>query len=329
LGPVIRNPGLLTIPHLCPILLASLPPVAVRWLLGVWVFALGGAIGSFLNVVVYRLPAGRSLIWPGSYCPACGHPIRWYDNVPILAWFFLRGRCRDCGAPISPRYPIVEAITAGLFLTLGVAEGFSGGANLPVRSLQVVDGVILVAYTSDQLAGLVFYHLLLLCTLLCAALIEQDGHRAPVRLAVPALAAGWLAPLVYPQLHPVPAWRGLTDLRGGAVDLSGSLAAAVDSTAGLGWAVVLGLAVWRIIEPDRRRGFLVGLACVGLFLGWQAVTVLAIVSAAIHLGLRRLRRLWPRAASDVPITWLALAALAWILAWKPLWDCWPFLQAGW
>jgi hypothetical protein len=62
-------------------------------LLLAWVFVLGAAIGSFLNVVVYRLPAGKSIAWPGSYCPGCSHPIRWYDNLPILGWVLLGGRC--------------------------------------------------------------------------------------------------------------------------------------------------------------------------------------------------------------------------------------------
>jgi leader peptidase (prepilin peptidase) / N-methyltransferase len=76
----------------------------------------GLVIGSFLNVVIHRLPARRSLAAPGSQCPACGSPIRPLDNVPVLSWLVLRGRCRSCSAPISPRYPLVEALTAGLFL---------------------------------------------------------------------------------------------------------------------------------------------------------------------------------------------------------------------
>ena len=72
---------------------------------------LGAIVGSFLNVVAYRLPRRESLLHPGSRCPACGAPIKPYDNVPVLGWLWLRGRCRACGAPISPRYPIVEAVT--------------------------------------------------------------------------------------------------------------------------------------------------------------------------------------------------------------------------
>jgi leader peptidase (prepilin peptidase)/N-methyltransferase len=77
---------------------------------------LGLALGSFLNVVIYRLPRHESLVRPGSHCPNCGHPVRFYDNIPILSWLLLRGRCRDCEAPISARYPLVEAITGVAFV---------------------------------------------------------------------------------------------------------------------------------------------------------------------------------------------------------------------
>ncbi|MBO9567617.1 MAG: prepilin peptidase [Cellulomonas iranensis] len=76
---------------------------------------LGLAVGSFLNVVVWRVPRDESVVRPPSACPACGHPIRPRDNVPVVSWLLLRGRCRDCGAPISVRYPLVEATTSVLF----------------------------------------------------------------------------------------------------------------------------------------------------------------------------------------------------------------------
>ena len=76
----------------------------------------GLATGSFLNVVIHRLPRGQSIVRPRSACPHCGRPIRWHDNVPILGWLLLRGRCRDCRAPISIVYPLVEAATLVVFL---------------------------------------------------------------------------------------------------------------------------------------------------------------------------------------------------------------------
>jgi leader peptidase (prepilin peptidase)/N-methyltransferase len=80
------------------------------------VFALGAAIGSFINVVVYRLPAGLSLLWPPSRCPKCLNQLKAYDNVPVFGWLWLKGRCRYCHTKISPRYPVVEAITGIIFL---------------------------------------------------------------------------------------------------------------------------------------------------------------------------------------------------------------------
>ncbi|WP_305044327.1 prepilin peptidase [Geoalkalibacter sp.] len=88
----------------------SLPPPLL-----VFSFILGAVIGSFLNVCIYRIPAGFSVVSPGSRCPQCEAAIRWYQNIPILSWIFLRGRCAKCRVPISVRYPLVEALTGGLF----------------------------------------------------------------------------------------------------------------------------------------------------------------------------------------------------------------------
>lgn len=85
--------------------------------------ALGLVAGSFLNVVIHRLPRGESLMWPGSHCPSCDAPVRWFDNVPLLSYAVLRGRCRRCRAPISLRYPAVEAVTGLLFAALALRHG--------------------------------------------------------------------------------------------------------------------------------------------------------------------------------------------------------------
>ncbi|MBE0476020.1 MAG: prepilin peptidase [Coriobacteriia bacterium] len=83
----------------------------------------GLLFGSFGNVVVWRFPRGESVVFPGSHCPACGAAVRWHDNVPVLSWVALRGRCRDCSAPISARYPVVEALSAVLWLAAAAAYG--------------------------------------------------------------------------------------------------------------------------------------------------------------------------------------------------------------
>jgi leader peptidase (prepilin peptidase) / N-methyltransferase len=92
---------------------------------GAIVFGLGAAIGSFLNVVIYRLPAGLSLLHPPSRCPHCLTPIKKRDNLPIVGWLKIKGRCAHCKAPISPRYPLVEAVTGLLFLITYLAFGLS------------------------------------------------------------------------------------------------------------------------------------------------------------------------------------------------------------
>jgi len=85
--------------------------------------ALGAVLGSFLNVVIHRVPRRESIVGPRSRCPECGTQISGYDNVPILSWLLLRGRCRHCGVPISPRYPAVELLTAAAFASVVAARG--------------------------------------------------------------------------------------------------------------------------------------------------------------------------------------------------------------
>src|SRR3954463_5387434 len=86
------------------------PPLAIFFL-----FVFGACIGSFLNVVVWRLPRGESLVTPPSHCPKCNTKLAWRDNVPVFGWLFLRGRCRYCREPISARYPIIEFLTGAIF----------------------------------------------------------------------------------------------------------------------------------------------------------------------------------------------------------------------
>jgi len=88
-------------------------------------FIVGSIVGSFLNVCIARIPAGDSIVFPGSHCPLCGKPLTWYENIPIISYCLLRGRCRSCHARISPVYPVVEIITAaaslGLFMIFGLS----------------------------------------------------------------------------------------------------------------------------------------------------------------------------------------------------------------
>jgi len=89
----------------------------------IFAFAMGACMGSFANVLIYRLPAGLSIVSPGSRCPSCKKEIRWFDNIPILSYFILGGRCRGCKTTISPRYPLVEALSGLLFAAVVIKLG--------------------------------------------------------------------------------------------------------------------------------------------------------------------------------------------------------------
>ncbi len=149
-----------------------------------------------------------SVIWKPSHCPKCSHAIRAYDNVPVLGWLWLRGRCRDCGEPISPRYAIVELIMGLTFFVLAYIELFSGGANLPGGPItEFVGAVGNVWYPQWRLIAWYGGHCLLLCVLTCFVLIEMDADRGKTRLW--ALVCFWIASFfTIPFWKQVAAWLG-------------------------------------------------------------------------------------------------------------------------
>ena len=139
---------------------------------------MGLLIGSFLNVVVWRLPRGESLSRPPSSCPKCGHAIRWWDNIPVVSWLVLGGKCRDCSERISVRYPLVELGVAVFFASVAWWV-MSGGGALPSASW--VDGpriVTLVAF------------LYLAAISVALALIDLDVHKLPNKIVLPAYVVG-------------------------------------------------------------------------------------------------------------------------------------------
>lgn len=281
-----------------------------------WLLVLGGAIGSFLNVLAYRLPLGISLVEPRSHCPECKHPIRWHDNLPVLGWLMLKGRCRDCGTTIASRYPIVEGIAAGLFVLMGIAECLTWGGNLPARPVAVADGFINPPLGVGELTGILLYHLLLLSTLLAASLLEYDGHQVSWRVSLPALIVGFLAPLIWPHLHPVPVHRAL----------EGWIAGLVDGLAGAAAGTAWGLVVEYELDEVRDFGRAAVWTCVGLVLGWQAMIVVAIGATAVYLLVLALRLVSP---TDKKPGWLAAlgaTTVFWLVVWSPVASRWPILK---
>ena len=157
----------------------------------------GLLLGSFLNVVAYRLPRGESLAFPGSHCPSCDTPIRPYDNVPVLSWLWLRGRCRACHGPISARYPIVEATTAALLVAVVLAKGADRDAWLGLAFVLLLVPVTLI----DLDHRIIPNKLMLLGTVVSLAILAlTEPGSIPEHLIAAAAAGGFLlvAALAYP-----------------------------------------------------------------------------------------------------------------------------------
>ncbi|MDI6712971.1 MAG: prepilin peptidase [Anaerosomatales bacterium] len=216
---------------------------SVALVLGASLFGL--AFGSFANVVIWRLPRGESLVSPPSHCPRCGAPIRWYDNVPVLSWLLLRGRCRSCGEPISWRYPAVELASGVLWAAAALAWGASPRA----------------------LFGIALFYLSLIL-----AAIDLDHRRLPNALVamlggvgllgvVVALVGVPACPLVGSAAGPWAATSALLGLLlGGGVPLSAALVyERLRGRAGLGMGDVKLLAAYGLyLGPFVLMALLVG-----------------------------------------------------------------------
>jgi leader peptidase (prepilin peptidase)/N-methyltransferase len=209
-------------------------------------FYMGACVGSFLNVCILRIPLGRSVVTPRSHC-ACGKLIVWYDNIPILSWFFLRGRARCCGQKFSFRYPLIEATTAGTFLWLWM--------TLP---------------PSTAVAGMVFFALLLL-----GAMIDLDHMILPDLSTLGGLVLGVIFSGLWPQLHGLPGgdWQWAVAKQGIYLALGG----AVIGAGIVYWIGEMGCFVLR--RPAMGYGDMLLMGCVGAFAGWRG-TVVAIFGGA-------------------------------------------------
>jgi leader peptidase (prepilin peptidase)/N-methyltransferase len=219
---------------------------AFPWFFPITAFLFGACIGSFLNVVIYRLPKEESIVTPGSHC-ACGQPIRWHDNIPILSWLLLRGRARCCGASFSFRYPFVELLTAVLFTACW----------LRFPPLVAVCGWIFLS------------------CLLAATFIDLDHFIIPDVFTIGLGVFGVLLSTVVPALHG----------QGGNHFLIDGMRSLVTSLQGLliGSAVVLWIAlIAEVLLKKEAMGFgdVKFVGAIGAFCGWQGA-VFAIFGGAL------------------------------------------------
>lgn len=215
--------------------------------------AVGLAIGSFLNVVAYRVPAGLSVVRPASACPSCGHTIRSRDNLPVVSWLLLAGRCRDCRAPISVRYPIVEALTALAFVLVAM---FFGGAIANASSVAATVGAIL---------GLLAFAYLAAISIALSA-IDLDVRRLPNTIVLPSylVAAALLVP--------------------GAL-LSGRPDALVSAAVGMVASLVFYGILWLVAPSGMGFGDVKLAGVLGIYLGYLGWAQLLVgVGAAFTLG---------------------------------------------
>lgn len=211
------------------------------WIPAVFATLAGLCIGSFLNVCIWRIPRGESIAWPGSHCPKCGHPLGFWDNLPLVSWAGLRGKCRYCREPISARYPLVEALTGALFLAIWLAHGAEARTG------------VYAAFAASLVAG---------------AFIDIDHLILPDRITLGWMGLGVAASAVWPELQGQDIWW-----RGAVASLAGAALGF-----GLLWGVAaagkaalkrdaMGMGDWKL------------LGAVGALLGWKAVLFTVLVSS--------------------------------------------------
>lgn len=313
--------------------LEALPAMAAGGLIAVWTFVFWSLIGSFLNVVVHRLPLGQSVVHGGSRCPRCNSPIKWYDNLPVIGWLNLHGHCRSCDLPIAARYPIVESVCAGLCTAVYFRELLSGGANLPGREPDFLYGGPLRLFPNPglDLIGLYLYHCVAVCTLLVWGLITWDGRRVPVRSILWVLGVAAVLPLAFPLLHPLglgihpkaPAGSPWSDrlVQGLSVSVVGGAAGLL---CGLGLEGLLGRLLrgdaagrtGQPLHPPHALG--IGLALVGIVWGWQGMlgtVVLLLAACLVQMLVWSAVMEWPTASAELL---LAPATLIHLCGWRQL-----------
>ena len=253
-----------------------LPPEAFP-VLTIFIFLAGLCIGSFLNVCIWRIPRDESIVWPGSHCPACNHAIAPWDNLPLLSWILLGGKCRHCRAPISPRYFVVELLTGALFAGLWLVHGWT--LQTPV-------------------------YLFFTAALVLGTFVDFDHLILPDRVTLGGMVAGLALAFAFPELH------------GRSERLPALLQSALGLALGYGslWLVAtLGRLVLK--REAMGMGDLKLLGAIGACLGWQAVLFAVFVSSlsGTLLGLALIAVGQKELQSKIPYgPHLALAAVLWM-----------------
>src|SRR5262249_6103182 len=164
-------------------------------------FVLGTLVGSLLNVCIHRLPLEKSIIWPGSRCSHCLQPIRWYDNIPLVSYLLLRGRCRVCGTKFSARYFLIELLTGLSFVGLFYLEVVRDVHGLDRDGIQV--GRLQLLWFPTWQAWVVFgFHAVLVCFLIVASFCDLDYREIPFSITIPGTVVGLIGAVLFPWPWP-------------------------------------------------------------------------------------------------------------------------------
>ena len=241
----------------------------------VWIF--GAIWGSFLNVCIYRIQIEMSVSWPGSHCFKCKKPIAWYDNLPVLSWFILKGKCRHCAAPFSMRYAVIEAITGALFLGLWIVEG-------PSRVM--------------------LCHWLMTFGLLLGTGIDLDDFWIPDRVTWGCILIGIPLSGLVPALHGQLTWQ------------SGLWASAQGAALGFGLLWLVGFLGKLAFKKDAMGfGDVKLLGAIGAFLGAPAVLFVIFISALLGsmVGVTLIAMGKSELGGRIPFgPYLSAAAVVWV-----------------
>lgn len=266
------------------------------------VFVFGAVVGSFLNVCIHRMPNEESIVSPPSHCPRCGRRIRWIDNIPLISYVALRGKCRHCGAPITPRYVLVEFLTAILFLWVWLR---------------------LTPWEHPPLYGIDFFKVpiywLVIAGLIVATFIDFEHYIIPNEITWGGIVVGLVLSGIHPRL----------------MDTSSSLIALWRSFLGILVGGVTLLAIAFVGEKIFKKeamgmGDVKLIAAIGAFLGWQA-TLFTIFVSSLFGGVVGLilvlgsKKGWQ---SRIPYgPYIALGALLWMLYGREVMNWyWNFIQ---
>lgn len=259
-----------------------------------WFFYFGASIGSFLNVVAWRVPEGRTIVFGGSKCPFCDTHLSFIDNTPILGWLYLQGKCRTCRLPIAPRYLLIEIAVGLAFMWLALWQLVRGGANLPHWNTFGREGLVNIVLDPPwPLISIYLVHAGMFGILIMLATANTGRKPFPV-FALVLIALGLAsAKIIYPALDVV-AWNLPfieTGITGFGPRANPAISVLVGGVAGslIGWVSSFVFA--------RRFGSVIGrhwvLQCflVGTVLGWQSIVTIVVLSLIVYAVLRPAHRM--------------------------------------